>query len=93
MISTALIGLGVVFITLGTIGLVRFQDLYAKLHALAKVDNVGLRCIALGLMLEAPTLSLALKIGAIWLLTLVSSASLAYIIASSKYKKEGLHDC
>ncbi|MBE0497069.1 MAG: monovalent cation/H(+) antiporter subunit G [Campylobacterales bacterium] len=88
MFSMALVGLGCVFITIGTIGLVRFPDLYSKLHALAKVDNVGLGCIALGLMLDAPSLSLALKIGAIWLLTLVSSASLAYIIASAKRKEE-----
>ena len=88
MVAWVLIGMGLVFITAGTIGLVRFPDLYAKLHALAKVDNLGLGCIALGLMLQAPSLTLALKIGAIWLLTLTSSASLAYIIASVKYKNE-----
>lgn len=88
MFGAFLVGLGAVFITIGTVGLIRFPDLYSRLHALAKVDNVGLGCIALGLMLEASSVSIALKIGAIWLLTLVSSASLAYIIASSKYKED-----
>jgi multicomponent Na+:H+ antiporter subunit G len=83
MISLIFIGIGIAFVSAGTVGLIRFKDLYSKLHALAKVDNLGLGFIALGLMLDAPSLSVAIKIGAIWLLTLVSSASLAYIIASS----------
>lgn len=53
MISAFFIGVGIIFITLGTIALVRFDDIYAKLHAISKVDNLGLGFIVLGLLVQA----------------------------------------
>ena len=52
---------GVVFFLAGTLGLLRFPDVYSRLHALAKADNLGLGCVLLGLALEADNLAAALK--------------------------------
>lgn len=72
---------GAGFFTAGTFGLLRFPDVYSRLHALAKVDNLGLGLIAWGLMLRADGLAQAAKIGLVWLLALAASASVSYLIA------------
>lgn len=73
---------GAVFFLAGTVGLLRFPDVFTRLHALTKADNVGLGLIVTGLCLEADSLAVAGKLLLIWLLVLISSASVAYLIAS-----------
>ena len=69
------------FFLAGTVGLLRFPDVYCRLHAVAKADNLGLGFIAAGLAVEAESLVLACKLLLIWPLTLVASASVSYAIA------------
>ena len=58
-ISTALLVVGAFFFLAGTVGLLRFPDIYTRLHALAKADNLGLGCVLLGLALQADNLEVA----------------------------------
>ena len=44
---------GAGFFLAGTVGLLRFPDVYTRLHALTKADNVGLGLIIAGLVLQA----------------------------------------
>ncbi|MGF1548169.1 MAG: cation:proton antiporter [Thiotrichales bacterium] len=69
------------FFLAGTIGLLRFPDVYSRLHALAKVDNLGLGLIVLGLLLRAESVGAALKLVLIWVLALFASATVSYLIA------------
>ena len=46
---------GAIFFLAGTLGLVRFPDVYTRLHALTKADNVGLGLIITGLALQSET--------------------------------------
>lgn len=73
---------GAAFILAGTIGLLRFPDVYTRLHALAKADNVGLGLIVAGLVLRTGDVATALKLVATWLLVLVANASAATAIAA-----------
>jgi multicomponent Na+:H+ antiporter subunit G len=68
----ALVGLG--FFAAGTTGLLRFPDLYTRLHAITKADTLGLGFVALAVALQAPTPSLALKVMLVWLVALAASA-------------------
>jgi multicomponent Na+:H+ antiporter subunit G len=79
--SALLLCLGGFFFFAGTLGLLRFPDIYSRLHALAKADNLGLGCILLGLALQADSLAAALKLLLIWPLALVASAGVSYAIA------------
>jgi multicomponent Na+:H+ antiporter subunit G len=81
LLSLISIAVGVFFYTAGTIGLIRFPDLYTRLHALAKADNLGLGFLLLGLALQASTLAEALKLLLIWPLVLAASAGVSYAIA------------
>ena len=40
--TACLLILGGIFFLAGTVGLLRFPDVYTRLHALTKADNVGL---------------------------------------------------
>lgn len=72
---------GAFFYLAGTVGLLRFPDVYSRLHALAKADNLGLGCVLAGLALQADTWLAALKLLLIWPLALAASAGIGYAIA------------
>lgn len=77
---------GAGFYLAGTAGLLRFPDVYARLHALAKADNLGLGCIALGLALRADDPAIALKLLLVWPLVLAASAALSHAIARRAHR-------
>jgi multicomponent Na+:H+ antiporter subunit G len=79
-ISVLLIGAGAAFFLAGTVGLLRLPDVYTRLHALSKVDNLGLGFVVAGLMLQAETLSGALQLGLVWVLALASSATASHLV-------------
>jgi multicomponent Na+:H+ antiporter subunit G len=80
-ISGALLIVGAFFYAAGTFGLLRFPDVYSRLHALAKADNLGLGFVLLGLALQAESVAAGLKLLVIWPLALAASAGVSYAIA------------
>lgn len=80
-LSTALLLAGAFFFFVGTVGLLHFPDVYSRLHALAKADNVGLGCIVFGLALQADSIAAALKLLLIWPLVMAASAGIGFAIA------------
>lgn len=81
LLSNACLVGGAFFFLAGTLGLLRFPDTCSRLHALTKADNTGLGLIVGGLMLRADSASAAGKLLLIWLLVLVSSASVSHLVA------------
>jgi multicomponent Na+:H+ antiporter subunit G len=79
--SQAFLLIGAAFFTAASVGLLRFPDVYTRLHALAKVDNLGLGFILLGLLLQAESMSAALKLVLVWLLAQAASAATCFLIA------------
>jgi multicomponent Na+:H+ antiporter subunit G len=72
---------GAFFFLAGTVGLLRFPDALTRLHALTKADNLGLGLVVLGLLPHAGSLLVALKLIAVWLLVLLSGATISQLIA------------
>jgi multicomponent Na+:H+ antiporter subunit G len=79
---------GVVFFVAGTLGLLRFPDRLTRLHALTKADNLGLGLVVLGLMARAGGPLAAMKLAAVWLLLLLTSATLGQLIAGMVRREE-----
>ncbi|EXF42519.1 monovalent cation/proton antiporter subunit MnhG/PhaG [Pseudomonas sp. BAY1663] len=78
---------GLLFFTAGSIGLLRFPDAVARLHALTKADTLGLGLVVAGLVLRADGL---LEIGQmllIWLLVLASGATTCQLLARQTEEK------
>ena len=72
---------GLFFFFSGSIGLLRLPDLFSRLHALAKADNVGLALVALGVIILEPDLLNDVKIAVIWLLVMAASAISSHLVA------------
>ena len=88
ILSSILILAGVFFYLAGSIGLLRLPDLYTRLHALTKADNLGLGLLAAGLALHSQDLLMTLKLLLIWLAVLAASATSAHLIARQARHQE-----
>ena len=86
IVSNFFLSLGVLFFIVGTVGIFRFFDLYTRVHALTKIDNLGLGFIIFGLILKSDNIFIALKLILIWALALLTSSTLAYIFSSHSIK-------
>lgn len=86
-VSAALITVGMVFFIAGTMGLLRFPDLFTRLHALTKADNLGLGFIVAGLALYSGSWMVTIKLVLIWLLVMMSSAVASHLIAQAALRK------
>ncbi len=86
-LSTILLIAGALFFLAGTLGLLRFPDIYTRLHALTKADNVGLGLIVIGLALQSESLASAGKLILIWLLVMFAGASVSNLIASGALQR------
>lgn len=86
-LSAALLLVGALFFLAGTLGLLRFPDVYTRLHALTKADNVGLGLIAAGLIVQTETWAAAGKLLLIWVLVLIAGASVAHLIAKGALRR------
>jgi multicomponent Na+:H+ antiporter subunit G len=73
---------GLFFFFAGSIGIVRFPDVFCRLHALTKVDNLSLGLIVFGVLPQAASIFDALQIIIIWLLVMVSGAVSCYLVAN-----------
>lgn len=78
---------GAFFFMAGTLGLLRFPDVYTRLHSLTKAENVGLALILVGLAVQAESAAVAVKLVAIWLLVQIAAAGVAHLIAQSALRK------
>jgi multicomponent Na+:H+ antiporter subunit G len=83
IITVVLVSAGGFFFMAGTIGLLRFPDTLTRLHALTKVDNLGLGLIVFGLLPQVESRLGALKLIVIWLLVQMSGAIVSQLIAQA----------
>ena len=88
IIASLLMLSGFIFFLCGSIGLLRLPDLYSRLHALTKADNLGLGLLITGLGLYQQDLLFALKLVLIWLSVLAASSASAYLIAQQARRQE-----
>lgn len=72
---------GVVFFLAGTLGLLRFPDIFSRLHAVTKADTLGLGMIVLGLSLRADHWQPIAIMLFIWLLVMASGATACQLLA------------
>lgn len=88
ILSSLLILSGLFFYLAGSIGLLRLPDLYTRLHALTKADNLGLGLLVAGLALHTQDPLVMLKLLLVWLAVLAASATSAHLIARQARRQE-----
>lgn len=84
--SGACLAASAFFFVAGTAGLLRFPDVYTRLHALTKADNLGIGFLVLALAIRSGDPATIAKLVLIWLAVLVSSATASNLIASAAYR-------
>lgn len=81
VLGAASIAVGLLFFLAGTVGLLRFPDLYCRLHAVTKADTVGLGFLALGTALLSGSLRAAVLSLLIWLLAMAAATVACHLVA------------
>jgi multicomponent Na+:H+ antiporter subunit G len=87
LLSGVLLLCGAAYFFAGTVGVLRFPDVYSRLHALTKGDNVGLGLTVLGLALRADSAATVGKLVLIWMLVLLAGATASQLIARSSLRR------
>lgn len=81
VIAAVFIAGGLFFFFAGTVALLRFPDIFTRLHALTKADTVGLGLVVLGLVVRADAWPVRIKLVLIWLLVLGATATTSHLVA------------
>lgn len=81
LLSLMLMGLGALFYGAGALGLLRLPDIFTRLHAQPKADNLGLGFLILGTALQAETPYHIARLALIWGLMLAASGVSAQLLA------------
>ena len=88
ILTSGLLLSGLFFFLAGSIGLLRLPDLYSRLHALTKADNLGLGLLIAGLAISSREPLMMLKLLLVWLAVLAASAASAHLIARRARRQE-----
>lgn len=80
---------GAFFFIAGTVGLLRFPDVYARLHAVTKADTLGLGFIVVGLSLRAESWQAISIMVLIWLLVMASGTTACQLLAQYARTQDG----
>lgn len=72
-ISALLLAAGAIFLWISAIGVVKFPDFYARLHAAGIGDTLGAFLLTLGIMVKAGWTLLSLKVFVVFLLYLLTN--------------------
>ncbi|ALO45035.1 monovalent cation/H(+) antiporter subunit G [Pseudohongiella spirulinae] len=87
-ISWCLLVTGALFYASGALGLLRFPDIYSRLHAVTKTDTVGLGFLTLGLVLQSGPGWTTAQLLLIWLLAMASAAVNGQLLARYTLEQE-----
>lgn len=88
-LSLGALGLAVIFFAAGTVGMLRFPDVYSRLHAMTKADNLGVGFVILGVVLVAPGPTVVFKLLLTWGFILVAGTTAAHLVARAA-RREGV---
>ena len=77
--------LGSFLILIGSIGLIRLPDFWSRLHGASITDTGGVLFLLIGMMIQAGSIWVFLKLVAIGIFLFVSSPTASHAIANAAY--------
>lgn len=90
IVSILLVSLGILFMLVGSIGIVRLPDFYSRTHAVSKSDTLGIIFVILGLVIYAGFTQSSLKLLLVVLFIALSNPVGTHALSRAALKK-GLH--
>lgn len=88
VLSVVLISLGVFFLVMGAVGLVRFPDYWSRMHAAGKCDTLGSLLLLSGLTCYGGATFASVKILMIGLFIFMTSPTATHAIARAAFEHE-----
>jgi len=85
IVTLALLGNGIFFFFVGTVGLLRLPDVFTRMHATTKCDTLGAASILAGLALYSADFFTGGKMVLIIVLAVIANSTSAHAIARSAY--------
>ena len=83
---------GAFFYVSGAVGLLRFPDIYTRLHAVTKTDTLGLGLLCTGLALLSESWLTTALLFVIWLIAMASAAVNGQLLARYALEEEDNRD-
>lgn len=84
-IGGGLVALGTLLTLFGAIGVLRFPDVYTRIHAASLTDTGGATLVLLGLGLISGLTAETLKLAAIWVFVMLTTPAAANALANAAY--------
>ena len=78
--GTVLIALGLAFMVITALGMMRLPDFYSRVHAVSKSETLGITLVLLGLILHEGATLVSLKIGLILVFVAVANPVGAHLL-------------
>ncbi len=76
---------GALFLFIGSLGMVRLGDFWARLHAASIVDSAGVGLILFGMMLQAGLTLVTVKIAIIVLFLFITGPTASHAVANAAF--------
>lgn len=86
VLSSVLLLLGVAFALLAGLGLLRFPDVFSRMHAATKPATLGLLCVVLGAALQMEDGSDAVKLLLVGAFQFLTAPVAAHMIGRAAYR-------
>ena len=86
LIAALLMTIGALFTLLATVGLHRFDDVFARMHAAGKSSTLGLLLILVGVAFRLTDLGDLLKLGLIAILAVITIPAGVHVIARAAWR-------
>ena len=86
VLGAALLLLGGILGIIGAIGILRFPDVYTRVHAASIIDTGAMTVAIFGMVLLAPSLTIVVKLAAIWLFLFITGPTSSHALVNAAYK-------
>ena len=80
ILAVLFMGTGVLFFLTGSVGMLRLPDIFTRVHAATKADNIGLALLIMGIGIFCASIAITIKLIIIWLVLAISSATSCNLI-------------
>jgi len=86
ILGAALLLAGGIMGIIGAIGILRFPDVYTRVHAASIIDTGAMTVAIFGMVLLAPTITIVIKLAAIWLFLFITGPTSSHALVNAAYK-------
>ncbi len=85
-VAFGFVGMGIFFLFVGGLGLVRFPDFYSRLHPAGKVDTFGASLVILGLIVFEGLTLVSAKLFLVQFFILLANPAIAHALGRAAYR-------